>query len=258
MVCSIAAEQKTRGTRSSRNHFLLTIICKVFLLLTIISLMKNTRSFIRSDNVTSSDIISSTPPSKQKKPLPLYIQKAFLQDIEKVGGIRSGKVAKVCDLDPGLYGKPGSIERRKIQNKVDRWQKLSQDEFQEVRNFILLGRILPDNISASRAPVIKDISFNPPSIKSPSTLPSYIKSSSTIPSKRLSFSPRFVKKENPEATMRKFAENDGYFKMTGDENHRKYIILLFKSILPSLPFTFTYYLSYLSCLIITSINIIII
>jgi hypothetical protein len=58
--------------------------------------------------------------------------------------------------------------------------------------------------------------------------------------------------------MRKFAENDGYFKMTGDEDHRKYIILLFKPILPSLPFTFTYYLSYLSCLIITSINIIII
>jgi hypothetical protein len=203
-----------------RYHFLLTIL--QLSLLTIILLMRTTRNTLRSINVTSPDIILSTPPSKQRQGPPLYVQKAFLEDIEAFGGIHSGALAKVCDNKPALYGQRNSTERRQIQNKVFKWQRLSQDQLSQVKETLGLNTSLTNSISASPFPIVKcppTPSLPPSNKESPSILPSKIKSVS----KRLSFSPH-IKKESLRATMptKKFAESDGYFKMTGDERIRKY------------------------------------
>jgi hypothetical protein len=67
--------------------------------------------------------------------LPEHVLKTLAQDIEAAGGIggresrRPFNLPRICEKREDIYGAPDSSRRKAIQNKVDRWRKLTRAEY---------------------------------------------------------------------------------------------------------------------------------
>jgi hypothetical protein len=61
--------------------------------------------------------------------VPLWVQKKFLVEIERRGGLRSASVREVCNSDPINFGKPGSDRRRQIRNRVNTLKGWGESEY---------------------------------------------------------------------------------------------------------------------------------
>lgn len=82
------------------------------------------------DDGNQSDVSSTS----SRPGIPYHLQKQLAKDIEKAGGIKTFKkgnqsqsLAALCDKRTDLFGKRGSVLRRKIINKVYRWEILNRD-----------------------------------------------------------------------------------------------------------------------------------
>ena len=83
--------------------------------------------------------ISVVPPSRVSrtishstvKGLSISAQYKLLTDILKNGGLKEASQAAIYNREPEVYGAPGSDARKKFQNKVNSWKKLSHNEFRE-------------------------------------------------------------------------------------------------------------------------------
>lgn len=84
------------------------------------------------------------PPSNKRSSFEFNLEAQLLQDIENSGGIHSISLRRICDLKPFLYGEKNSKERKRIQNKVNRWKQFKSKEYKQ-----LLCNLLPDRYPAS-------------------------------------------------------------------------------------------------------------
>jgi hypothetical protein len=75
---------------------------------------------------------SNEPPQGRNDPtqgLTVIQQRQLLIDILARGGINAFSLQSLCNLKPDIYGAPASEQRRKTQNKVHRWKRLTPSEF---------------------------------------------------------------------------------------------------------------------------------
>lgn len=86
----------------------------------------------------------SRPPSNKRPSFEFDLEAQLLQDIENSGGIHSISLRRICDLKPFLYGEKNSKERKRIQNKVNRWKHFKSKEYKQ-----LLCNLLPDRYPAT-------------------------------------------------------------------------------------------------------------
>ena len=78
-------------------------------------------------------------PSCKRSSFEFDLEAQLLRDIENSGGIHSISLRRLCDLKPFLYGEKNSKERKRIQNKVNRWKQFKSKEYKQ-----LLCNLLPD------------------------------------------------------------------------------------------------------------------
>lgn len=83
--------------------------------------------------------------------LPVHVLKSLAQDIEAAGGIggrdsrRPFNLPRICNKREDLYGAPGSSRRKAIQNKVDRWRKLTRAEYSAVLESLNVQHKIPSS-----------------------------------------------------------------------------------------------------------------
>lgn len=87
--------------------------------------------------------------SRNIRSLPIHVLKSLAQDIEAAGGIggrdsrRPFNLPRICNKREDIYGAPGSSRRKAIQNKVDRWRKLTRAEYSAVLEALNVRQIVP-------------------------------------------------------------------------------------------------------------------
>jgi hypothetical protein len=78
--------------------------------------------------------------------VPHWVQKKFLQEAEKRGGLNCAVVREVCNTDLKVFGSPNSYTRRQIQNRVNVLKGLPESEYYsfleelDVKSFAQLER----------------------------------------------------------------------------------------------------------------------
>ena len=95
---------------------------------------QETRTVNPRESVASASILSADSQTS-KRGLPHHVLLSLVIDIDKQGGIKefrkSGQnVRKLCDKNEDVYGRKGDPRRRQIGNKVNKWCKLSDQEFE--------------------------------------------------------------------------------------------------------------------------------
>ena len=76
-----------------------------------------------------------TTPAERKNGLPRHVLRSLAFDIEERGGIaafrnQSGnRTQHLCDANPLVYGGTGDPKRRQLTQQVDRWCRLSNDQY---------------------------------------------------------------------------------------------------------------------------------
>jgi len=166
-----------------------------------------------------------TVTSPDGRGLPIPIQKNLLEDIELGGGLSTLNLSRLCTLREDLYGKPNSKTRRQVQNKVDKWKKLSSGDYRDLlQQFGILTRqkTPPSTSSASTdrsssSVVSEDLSEDAPARPAPrSATPARSASKrSAVPARRLL---------QPTTTMlppeieTRLSEGD-YDEITADDEH---------------------------------------
>ena len=61
----------------------------------------------------------------------MFIQEQLILDIYQDGGLHRANIAGICNKNPEMYGPARSVQRRRIQNKVDRWKKWPEMRFSD-------------------------------------------------------------------------------------------------------------------------------
>ena len=74
-----------------------------------------------------------SPNSRGRKGLGKPVIRKLLRDIEERGGIHTFSIKNLCDCFPETYGFPNTIQRRRVQNKVNKWKLLTLERFQAVQ-----------------------------------------------------------------------------------------------------------------------------
>jgi hypothetical protein len=81
-----------------------------------------------------------------------FVEEQLLRDIEAFGGIASVNLSHICNLKTETYGAPHSLERKKIQNKVNRWKALSVRDYRRVLDLYEIDANTPRTRRASTTP----------------------------------------------------------------------------------------------------------
>ena len=84
-----------------------------------------------SISVVSPSRVSRTITHSTVKSLSVSAQYKLLTDILKNGGLKEASQAAIYNREPEVYGQPGTAARKRFQNKVNSWKKLSDEKFRE-------------------------------------------------------------------------------------------------------------------------------
>jgi hypothetical protein len=72
------------------------------------------------------------------------LQKQLVADIDSYGGLSHFSLEETCDLKKDVYGARGSKTRKKVQNLVDYWKRLTAKAFAAKRSTLLFGIASPE------------------------------------------------------------------------------------------------------------------
>lgn len=81
-----------------------------------------------------------------------FVEEQLLSNIEAFGGIASVNLSHICNLKTETYREPHSLERKKIQNKVNRWKALSVRDYRRVLDLYEIDANTPRTRRASTTP----------------------------------------------------------------------------------------------------------
>lgn len=79
-----------------------------------------------------------------------FVEEQILRDIEAFGGLASVNLSHICNLKPDTYGQPNSQERKKIQNKVNRWKAWSVRDYRRLLDQYQIGAKTPTTRRTSK------------------------------------------------------------------------------------------------------------